>query len=406
MSLQSGPLFAVFLAALTACASAQPLRDLRTDSAASYATAADAGAAALGPRALELEAALTDAAWAQRHNRVEGDARLALVADWLAERAVRGEAPQNTRTVAAATRAGVPFPTPYVMQLRYSKGIDGARLASELARMLAQVTSNAQPARYGLAVRDGGDVDQAVVVLTAADVAFAPVPRHFDRADVLELRGRLAGDLQEAQLAVTAPDGRGQNLRTGQQQFTFSLPLTTAGVWAVELIAKGPLGPFVVANFPVYVDVAEPPLPDGPQPEAAPTSVAAVEAELLARINADRRAAGVPPLQPLPRLADVARAHSQDMADHHFVAHTSPSLGTTAERLQRAGLTLNQYGENVGMAATTAEVHAGLMASPGHRANIVHAAYTHVGIGAALELQGATYVPIVTELFATLPRSN
>ena len=55
------------------------------------------------------------------------------------------------------------------------------------------------------------------------------------------------------------------------------------------------------------------------------------------------------------------------------------------------------------MASTTIEVNDGLMASPGHRQAIVNPAFVYVGIGVALQVQGAAYVPVVTEDFVTLP---
>jgi uncharacterized protein YkwD len=387
--------WAVALLLLAGCASAQRATDF-------YTTDAAPGPAALGPRANELEALLRQACAERLHRVVVPDARLARVAAWVAERNAAADPPQMPRRIAVTTREGVPFPTPAIVELRYTPGIDLARLQEALFRNVAEVGGSTPLARYGLAVREGAEMHYAVAVLTAAEVSFTPVPRHASAGDALELRGSLAEPLRRPRIAVTMPDGQTQNLTGQGRLFDFSVPLTTSGTYAVEIIGDGVLGPSVLANFPVYVDTPEPALPSE-RPVQQVTTSAETEAELLALINAERVRAGVRPLTPWPALATVARGHSQDMVEHKFIAHVSPTMGTTEERLRRAGIPFTQFGENVGMAGTTAEVHAGLMASPGHRQAIVNPAYTHIGIGVALQLQDSTYVPVVTEDFVAVP---
>src|SRR5262249_103464 len=104
------------------------------------------------------------------------------------------------------------------------------------------------------------------------------------------------------------------------------------------------------------------------------------------------------PLQAMPQLAAVARAHSEDMARNRFIAHVSRTTGTTAERLTRAGLSSGLVLENLGRGYSSREVHEGLMASPGHRATLLNDRITHVGIGVARE-RGPGGALIVTENF-------
>ncbi len=382
---------------LAGCSAAQQVVDGRTGWAEVYATDAPDGSAALGPRAMELEVLLRQAC----QGSVQPDARLAQIADWLAERNAAGDAPQMPRRIAMTTRVGVPFPTPAIIELRYSPGIESDRLRDAIVRQVTELGGTALLARYGVAVRTTPDMQFAVAVLTAADVAFDPVPRHVQAGDSLTLRGALADRLHHPRAAVTTPDGHTQNQDGQGSRFDFAVKLPVSGTYAIELIGDGALGPSVVANFPVYVDVPEPALPQEQAVDQV-TSPAAMEAELLALINADRAKAGVRPLVPWPALATVARAHSQDMVDHKFVAHVSPTLGTTEDRLKRGGIAWQQFGENIGMASTAIEVHEGLMASPGHRQSIVNPAYTHVGIGVALQLQDKSYVPVVTEEFVAV----
>ena len=300
------------------------------------------------------------------------------------------------------TRAGVPFPTPAIVELQYTPGIEVARVREALFRNIAEVGGTTPLARYGIAVRGDAETQYAVAVLTAAEVSFAPVPRHVRAGEPLTLRGDLVSGLQHPRVAVTMPDGHTQNLDGHGSHFDFTVQLPMAGTYAVEIMGDRTLGPSVLANFPVYVDTPEPALPQE-RPVERVTTPTATEVELLGLVNAERVRAGVRPLALWPALATVARGHSQDMVEHKFIAHVSPTMGTTEDRLKRAGIVCSQFGENIGMASTTAEIHAGLMASPGHRQAILNPAYTHIGIGAALQLQDAAYVPVVTEDFVTAP---
>ncbi len=395
-------LLLTFAALLTGCGVPLQVVDVRSASATYYSSAAPDGDAALGERAAELDGLLLQACAERLHHAVTADPRLAQVADWIAERNAAGDAPQMPRRIAVTTRAGVPFPTPAIIELRFSLGIDAARLGDALAKQVTELGNTALLSRYGLAVRTTPSEQFAVAVLTAADVDFDPVPRHVRAGETLDLHGRLADRLSHPRVAVTRPDGRSENLEGQDNRFDFAVKLAKPGAYAVEMIGDGALGPSVVANFPVYVDMPEPPLPQEQAVEQV-TSPAAVEAELLALINAERARAGVRPVTLWPALSNVARAHSQDMVEHKFIAHISPTLGDTEARLKRAGIAWQQFGENIGMASTTVEVHQGLMASPGHREAIVNPAYTHVGIGAALQLQDKSYVPVVTEDFVAVP---
>jgi hypothetical protein len=70
------------------------------------------------------------------------------------------------------------------------------------------------------------------------------------------------------------------------------------------------------------------------------------------------------------------------MIDHGFFAHVSPTRGTPQERLTRSGILVSEFGENIAYSGTPEQAHAGLMESPGHRANMINPSFTHVGIAA------------------------
>jgi hypothetical protein len=91
------------------------------------------------------------------------------------------------------------------------------------------------------------------------------------------------------------------------------------------------------------------------------------------------------------------------MATNRYVAHNSRSGATPGQRLRDANLLSGLSLENVARGYGAREIHDGLMASPGHRANILDRRVTHVGIGAAREA-GPSGALLVAEEFITVAR--
>ncbi|MFD8030262.1 CAP domain-containing protein [Streptomyces sp. NPDC048231] len=114
--------------------------------------------------------------------------------------------------------------------------------------------------------------------------------------------------------------------------------------------------------------------------------------EVLALTNAERAAAGLPPLAADRRLTAAAQAHSADMVARDFYAHTSPEGRGPLDRAAAAGSRHRAVGENIacGQRSPT-EVVIGWMNSPGHRANILKPAFTHLGVGFAGGGRAGTY---------------
>lgn len=116
-------------------------------------------------------------------------------------------------------------------------------------------------------------------------------------------------------------------------------------------------------------------------PLLASPEVDALERQMWARVNADRARAGKSALAYDPRLSDVARAHSLDMRDNGFFDHVSPRTGDLERRLDVAGYLALEMRENLALAPTIDRAEDNLLKSPGHHANIMADAVTHVGIG-------------------------
>ena len=120
---------------------------------------------------------------------------------------------------------------------------------------------------------------------------------------------------------------------------------------------------------------------------AASADPASSEAAFFAHVNAVRASEGKPPLQPDEQASDVARAWSAEMARANQLSH-NPNLKRQVQGWK-------MLGENVGTGSNVALITQALEKSPPHRANMVNAVFTHLGVG-VVEANGAVWV---TEVF-------
>ncbi len=113
-------------------------------------------------------------------------------------------------------------------------------------------------------------------------------------------------------------------------------------------------------------------------------------------VNLERVQAGVDPLAPAAALDGVALAHATDMYRGGYFSHVGPTSGDVADRLRAAGIVYRAAGENLALAATPEGVHAGLMDSAGHRANILDADYRRIGVAVVAGPLGLMTVQVFT----------
>lgn len=112
------------------------------------------------------------------------------------------------------------------------------------------------------------------------------------------------------------------------------------------------------------------------------TAVRAYEKEVIRLVNEIRVENGLSALTENWELSRVARYKSQDMHDLGYFSHTSPTYGSPFEMMKAFGLTYRTAGENIAMGyATPQAVVNAWMNSAGHRANILNASYTQIGVG-------------------------
>src|SRR6185369_6877356 len=124
------------------------------------------------------------------------------------------------------------------------------------------------------------------------------------------------------------------------------------------------------------------------------------EALLLELINTERTSRGISPVRWDGMLAQIARLHAADMSSIHKMSHHSSRDGANFEaRLSRSAYSAKGAAENVAYNSDVMRAHRALMASPGHRRNILDPSLTVVGPGVMSEPSGEWVY--VAEDFAT-----
>lgn len=123
------------------------------------------------------------------------------------------------------------------------------------------------------------------------------------------------------------------------------------------------------------------------------------ERKMLRAINEEREERGLQPLTWCASCASVARNHSEGMYRGGYFSHEDLDGDDPFDRMVNAGVSYGAAGENLALAPTIEEAHAGLMKSPDHRANILRAQFEQVGIG----IYEGPYGLMCTQVFRALP---
>jgi hypothetical protein len=132
------------------------------------------------------------------------------------------------------------------------------------------------------------------------------------------------------------------------------------------------------------------------------------EQQIIDLTNQARARYGLPALRVNGRLTAAAQLHAQNMAERSAavgantaMAHTLTGVATptVGSRAAFVGLDAQLLGENVAYGYSDAAVLIdGLMASSGHRANILNPQYTQIGVGVRYSLSG---VPFISQDFSS-----
>ena len=125
-----------------------------------------------------------------------------------------------------------------------------------------------------------------------------------------------------------------------------------------------------------------------PKPETLPQQghtnhdLHAYELRVIELVNLERARYGLKALKANTELSNGARKKSLDMHDNGYFAHNSPTYGSPFDMMKSLGITYRKAGENIAKGYKTPEaVVKAWMNSEGHRANILNASYTEIGVG-------------------------
>jgi len=123
---------------------------------------------------------------------------------------------------------------------------------------------------------------------------------------------------------------------------------------------------------------------------------------LTSLTNQERAQNNVPPLTENALLDQVAQDKANDMATLGYFAHTSPQGKTPWYWFDLVGYRYSAAGENLAVNYfESADVANAWMNSPEHRANIVKAGYTDIGIGVASGIYQGQNTVFVAQEFGT-----
>ena len=115
-----------------------------------------------------------------------------------------------------------------------------------------------------------------------------------------------------------------------------------------------------------------------------------MESSISCLINDERASYGLQPVTPNSDLRQAALSHSNDMIDHSYFEHTSPSGLTFIDRIEATGYMRSArswvVGENLvwgtGPLSTPQALVTAWMNSPPHRENLLRPSFREIGVAA------------------------
>jgi len=133
-----------------------------------------------------------------------------------------------------------------------------------------------------------------------------------------------------------------------------------------------------------------------PVSDSVPSNLT-LEKQVLELVNQEREKQKLSPLKWNDALANLARAHSEDMVERNFFGHINPDGQDPFARMKTYGIEYSYAAENIAAGHTTAKaVMNSWMNSRGHRENILNPDLTELGVGIA---EGGEYGFYWTQCF-------
>ena len=257
---------------------------------------------------------------------------------------------------------------------------NSALLSEDVTHLAVGITIGEHP-EYGQAL-------WATIILLDYMAQIDSIPRTLEPNSSLAFKAKIMPGHLNPRVPITFPNGQVQTFYPTEKSkniYSFRIPLSAnQGRYTLEILVDKPnLGPKVATILPFYVGQPYP-LKEELQPPLHQTKIFKNTQEasnyLFLQVNQERIKHGMTPLEIDPRLNYVAYKHSEDMAKRHFFAHTNPDGLDPNQRFNSQG-GIGSVGENIASGTSIDAAHFHLMNSPGHRANVLHADFTHLGIG-------------------------
>ncbi|MEZ4272916.1 MAG: CAP domain-containing protein [Myxococcota bacterium] len=237
------------------------------------------------------------------------------------------------------------------------------KLAVDLAPRLSQKLGDIEVNRYGLAVKVTPRGTSCVILMSRHLLDLWPIPKSPRKGSVL-LSGRIASPtspLRSVQLVVGDANGHSSShmLHVKQGRFARRITLQKKQPTQVQFLIDRGKGPQIAAGF----TLGDPKL----WPKAESSQIVGNEdpVQVITQlILGTRSAMQLNLLAQSTRLNHVAQLHADDMCQHHFFAHVSPTHGDAAARVQQHGLRYRKVLENIASSESVMQAFEAWMASP------------------------------------------
>ena len=259
-------------------------------------------------------------------------------------------------------------------------------LAQQVRGELAPILTDRAMSHFGLSVRPREDGFDTLIVFSKRLIDLQPIRARVPKGRNISISGELRMTEQDPApkvitLSLTRPGGKVEQRE---------LPLTdgifktwfpagrTPGVVQVQLSVEHGLGPEVAALFPIGVKLS--PWKRAPEVDI-PNKTLEPEPALSTLLLKARRDRGLNLPAQSSLLAQIARAHAQDMLDHHFFAHVSATTGDLTDRLAHHRIRFVKAFENIAAGSSVENLLEQWLDSPSHRANLFAPNLTAFGVG-------------------------
>jgi hypothetical protein len=328
----------------------------------------------------------------------ESDVALRSVAAQLAAHTVAAD---DAEAITYALRAaGDPHVWPRAFLLE-GKSIDLDEAKKRLRAWLGTFPKSAR-LRCGIVTERGAEKEVIAAVAIDAQADLMPIPVRARPSSWIDVDAKVLAPATGAKVILLGPTGAPRALLTSfsEGRVKARANVDRPGTWLFQVLVDGVNGPRPVLEAYVFAGV-EPPSEKPHHP--APGEEAGGEGDganaLTRMMMLARRSESLPGLIRDTALDRVARSHAERMKRAKQIGHDVGD-GDPKERLQRAGISPSQVGENVAHAANVVLAHRALWSSPSHRDNLLHPRFDRVGVGVTADADGSVWV---TELFATSP---